>query len=136
MSLSKIHSALMQSVVDGDFDLPMSFENHTYTPTDSVPWMRVDIIPNQPSVVTLGDVGQDEHDGFMQLTLNYPQNEGVGNALAKADEIRDIYTAGYKPVYDDQEVTVFSCGRSQGRQIDGWFTLIITIYWKARTFRS
>ena len=136
MSLSKINSALIKSVVDGAFGLDIAYENQEHTPATGTPYMEVYIIRNQPQPTSLGRAGLDLHTGFMQINLNYPANKGSGTALAKADEIRAIYVAGYKYEFEGQQVTVFSCGASQGRNNNGWYTLILTIEWQARTQRS
>lgn len=135
MSQSKISSTLVDAYISGGFGLPTIYENKVPDELPAPPFARVFESPNQPSVVTLGNNGEDSHDGFFQIDLNYPLNEGSGDALAKVDEMRAHFKAGTRFTYNGQAVTIRSCGRSAGRQIDGYFQISITINWYARTAR-
>ena len=135
MSLTNIRQALVESYVDGNFGLPTAYPNTTFNPTSDVAWAQLDIIPNQPSVAALGENGTDEHDGIMQIALNYPLNEGDGDVVAMADTIRTQYKAGFSKTANEQSVVVRSCGRSAGGEVDGWFRVVITINWYAHTAR-
>ena len=135
MSLSNIKSALVNAYVTGGFGVPTAYENKNFEPDNSNAWAAVSLVPNQPSVATLGDSGTDSHDGFLQIDLNYPLDGGDGDALAKADEIRTHFKAGAKFSYGGQTVVISSCGRSRGREVQGMYQIILTINWYARTAR-
>ena len=136
MSLFKINACLRKTINDLGIGLPIAFENENFTPPVGEPWAAVFIIPNQPSVATLGDAGDDEHDGIVQIDLNYPTHQGTGLCLQKADFIRENYSAGKRFELEGQEIGITSCGRSSGRQIDGVYTISLTISWWAYTRRS
>jgi hypothetical protein len=135
MSLTNIKGALVSAYVAGAFGLPTAHENKIFKPVTGTPWASLFVVPNQPSVGTLGDAGEDNHDGFLQIDLNYPLNKGDGEALSKSDEMRDYFKAGSRHVHSGQVVTVTNCGRSIGRQVDGWYRITLTINWYARTAR-
>lgn len=136
MSLSKIKSTLVNAYITGGFRLPTAYENRIFKPDNTKPWASIFIVPNQPTVATLGDAGTDNHDGFLQIDLNYPAGQGDGEILAKVDEIRAHFTAGKYFTLDNQTVVISSCGRSQGRDVNGMYQINITINWYARTARG
>lgn len=135
---SKLYSALTQGVLDCGLGLPTGFENAPFPdkPTDGSPWASVFILPNQPSVATLGDEGEDAHDGIMQIDLNYPLGKGDGLQRAKADHVASFFKAGKRLLYQGVFVTVASCGRSRGREVDGWYRVSMTVTWFARVPRN
>lgn len=134
---SGLRKALMQGVEDSPLGLAYAVENSPFNkPTDQSPWAAVHLLPNQPSVATLGDEGQDAHDGIMQIDLNYPLNTGEAAVTAKADELTDFFKAGKRLAHSGVELTVASCGRSRGREVDGWYRVSMTVTWFARVSRN
>jgi len=127
----KIDSALIQAFVDGGFSLAYTTENVAYEPTAGTPWAELYIIQNQPSVGSLGPGGYDDTDGFMQINLNYPQGVGAGAAKQKATDIRDYFLAGTRFTYSGQELVIFSCGRGPARNVDSWYQIPITVFWRS-----
>lgn len=129
MSFSNIKSALIQSWIDGGFLLPTGYENRVYEPVAGEEWAQVFIVHAQPENLDTGTLGQDKHNGFMQVNLNYPLNEGDGTPLAKASAIAAYYRAGRVFSYGGQDVTIQSAGITQGVNSSGWFQIILTVYW-------
>lgn len=135
MSFTNIKAALINAYISGGFSLSTAYENKKFKAEKNTPWAAVFIVPNQPSVATLGDSGTDAHDGFLQINLNYPPDCGDGEILKKADEIGAYFRAGSSFEYDSQQVTISSCGRSQGNNVDDMYQIILTINWYARVQR-
>lgn len=134
---SGLRKALVQGVEDSPLDLPYAAENSPFSkPTDQSPWAAVHIFMNQPSVATLGAEGQDAHDGIMQIDLNYPLNTGEAAVTAKADGLTDFFKAGKRLAHSGVELTVSSCGRSRGREVEGWYRVSMTVTWFARVSRN
>ena len=132
-----LRGALMQGVVDSPLGLPCAVENSPFEkPTDQSPWASAFVLPNQPSVATLGSEGQDAHDGILQIDLNYPLMTGEAAVTAKADELSDFFKAGKRLAHSGVELTVASCGRSRGREVDGWYRVSMTVTWFARVSRN
>lgn len=136
MSLANIRGALIKGLLDADIDLPMAFENRPFTADKAAAWAAVFVLPNQPDVATLGDTGEDEHTGIMQVNLNYPAGQGDADILATCDTLRAYFHAGKNITYNAQPVTIRSCGRSVGRVVDGQYQIIMSINWYARTARG
>lgn len=145
MRFLDIRNALIKSWLDGSFGLQKALPGKDFTPVTGTPWAKLDVVPAQPSVDTLGDNGQDVHEGFFQVTLNYPLDSGDSPALRKADEMAARYKAGarfYAPnVQSDPDwvelcVLIRSCGVSQPSSSDGWQRTVITIYYSAWVSRA
>lgn len=116
--------------------MPGVYENATYEPEADQAWFEFYYIPNAPVVVTMGDAGFDEHTGIVQINLNYPLNAGSGSALAMADQIRALFPAGSRHTFNTQTVKVRSCGvTGAGQLVNGYYQLILTITYTARTTR-
>jgi len=137
MSLFKIRSALATAFSSGGFDLPVNYDNAKKVDVKcDLPWCEFYFIPTQPVVSTLGDQGEDEHLGIVQINLNYPINEGMGNLLKKADDIRAVFKAGTSLTYQTQVVRITSCGISRAAQVvNGFYQSILTIEFRALTAR-
>jgi hypothetical protein len=129
-----ISQALIDSYRAGAFftDALTAYENAAFVkPANSIAWAAVFIVPNQPVVESVGEGGMDGHTGFMQIDLNYPANSGIGAAITKADNVAQWFKAGTRIALGGQQVQIQSCGRSQGRPVDGWYRVSVTINWTA-----
>ena len=138
MSLSNCEAALIQAYKAGAFftDANTQFENLAFTPPSATPWAAFYFVPAQPVVATLGAGGSDMLDGFVQIDLNYPANKGTKEVRDKAEALRSVFTAGARFSYSGQEVVIVSCGRSQGRIINGFYRVSVTIVFYAHINRN
>jgi len=133
----KLRAALMQGVVDSPLTLPFAAENSPFDkPEDGSAWAAVFVLPNQPGAASMGRDGLDAHDGLLQIDLNYPLMTGEAAVTAKADELADHFKAGERLSHQGVELTVTSCGRSRGREVDGWYRVSMTVTWEARVPRN
>lgn len=136
MGQNDIRKALYKHLIDAGLSLPLGFPNSKFTEPTEGPCGLVTLTFNQPSVATIGDSGEDNHDGFLQVLLKYPTNEGDNAIMAMADTLRPVFKAGTRCVYNDQVVNIVSCGVNGTPQIhDAKLVLPITINWYARTRR-
>ena len=155
MRFLDIRNALIQSWIEGEFDLPWAKPGKDYDPETGEPWAAVHVLPSQPGVATLGDSGQDRHDGVFQIDLNWPLNTGDTPLLLKADEIAARFKAGARfeaPIlsatlhldfveqvyggYVPLCVLIRSCGVEPMRRVDNWNRVSITIYYSAWVSRA
>lgn len=137
MSIQKVRSAIAQAFVTGAFfPAPaVAWENVDFTPPNDAPWASFFFVPSQPAVATCGPDGQDEVPGFAQIDLNYPLNGGTQDIESKFEDIRNVFTAGARFVYQGQEVVIRSCGRSQGRVVNSFYRVSITVAFYAHINR-
>lgn len=138
MSLSKVNSALVQAfLATGLFaQSKVQFENVLFTPPTGEPWAAVYFVPNTPEVSTLGEEGTDEATGFLQIDLNFPNNKGTAACNEAVDTLRNTFTAGKRFVYLGQELAILNCGRSQGRNANGLYTVSVTVSFLAQLPRN
>lgn len=134
---TNLRAALVQGLLDMPVGLPTQYPNMPFEkPSAQEPWARAFILPNTPYVATLGAEGEDGHDGIMQVDLNYPLETGEADVMSKADQFDDFFKAGKRLVHGGVSLTVTSCGRSDGREVDGWYRVSISVAWTSRVARN
>lgn len=130
-----IEKALISYLESLPLGLPLYYENDRRKPPNQGNYALVNVVHQQPSVATLGEGGEDNHEGFLQILLKYPMGEGAGEAKQKAQDIAGFFTAGVKAEYLTQSVTIRTCGIQPSFESSSRYTLPITITWYARTIR-
>ncbi len=131
MSLQKIESALISGYLGAGLALPTQYENIDFSKPDSSPWAAVWFVPNDPIMSSLGDDGFDEYNGFLQVDLNYARNDGRKKSREHYEILRNHFKAGTVFTDNGQSVMSTHCGMSQGREIDGWYRVSVSIYFRA-----
>lgn len=135
---TEIEKALVAAVNTVDASTPRGYPNKPL-PDDDKPdglWLQLHNMRSESTPVTLGDAGEDNHPGFLQVDINYPQNKGSKQVLAKADTIAAFFTAGKTLSYNAQEVKVLLCSVGPGRDVGGYYRVSVTVNYYARTTRS
>ena len=135
MSLQKIEAALIGSYLGAGLNLPTQYENRDFTKPNGSPWAAVYFVPADPVVSSLGDDGLDEYDGFLQIDLNYVRNEGRGQSRIHYDILREHFKPGSSHSYAGQLVTSTSCAMTQGREVDGWYRVSVSCFFRAYVSR-
>lgn len=148
MRFLDIRNALLLSWEGGAFGLPTAYLNEDpsaqlrQAQDAGAPWAGLFVVPAQPGAASLGDHGQDRHDGFLQVDLNYPLNTGTADALIMADRIATRYRAGERFTPPPPEsgpaikVLIRSCGYEQPRRVENWSRTSMTIYYSAWVSRA
>lgn len=138
MSITNIRSALVQAFVASNLFDPVAvqYENILFQAPDNLPWAAVYFVPVPPVVATLGEGGSDEQRGFLQIDLNFTQNSGEKEINAAFEVLRSLFTAGRRFSYSGQEVIILSCGRANGKIINGFFRIPVTVQFYAHVPRS
>lgn len=133
MSLFKVQAALVQAFQNGTFNLPTVWENNQdYEPQTDTAWCEFRFIPNEPEPRTLGDQGEDEFTGVVNVILNYPLNSGIGETMEKADEIKAVFKPGSTFEDSGQTVRVTRSGLARGGETEaGFYQSVFTISWRA-----
>lgn len=72
------------------------FEKRSFTPTPGVPYQEVTTVFSEAEAITLA--GSDHGRGVFQVRLMYPllPAEGIGEAWARAEEIRALFPRNLK----------------------------------------
>lgn len=133
MSIAKVRSALVQAFEDGAFNLTTVYQNrNNFEPQTDQAWCEFRFLPNEPEPRTLGDQGEDEFTGVVNVILNYPLNSGIGDTMEKADQIKAAFKPGQRFIHDGQSVAVTRSGLARGGETgDGFYQSVFTISWRA-----
>lgn len=134
-NFGNIRSALMQAVLDANLGLPLGGCNMPFEQPADAPWAYVHLLPSSTRGASLGPTGLDQHQGVLQVDINVLPGSGEEFIIEKCDVIASNFTTGKPLVYNAQEVTVRSCSRSKGRNVDGWYRISLSIEWYAQTPR-
>ena len=133
-----IEKALVSAVLSVDNVTPIQLPGQTIDDADKPNglWLALHNMRAQSEPVTLGDAGEDNHPGFLQIDINYPKQQGTKQVLIKADEFASFFTAGKALIYNTQQVKVLSSSLSPGRYVGGYYRVSLTINYYARTTRT
>ena len=125
----KIDQALIQHFIDGNFGLPIAYENGDYEPTAGVAYAEVETFVNDVSAFSLND--SDQTDGYLQVILRYQEGGHSIDAKAMADTILASFAIGQRITYDGQSVTVRQKSRAKGASEAGWYKLVLRVFFTA-----
>lgn len=135
MSLDRVRAALIEAYIDTNTGLTTVYENES-APEGTEPWAVFTLVPETLVPVTLGKGGEDEAKGIARIDLNYPLDTGEGTASAVFNLLREKFIAGQTFTNNGQPVRILSCGRAQGKAVNGWYQVSISINWSARIKRK
>lgn len=107
--------------------------NTTLSEADkNVLWLKASIVRGVTTPVTMGIIGEDNHNGFLQIDVAVPINSGVGLVTNIAGDIKKLYPAGRAIGL----VVVQASSVSSGRVSGGWYKLSVTVYFYSRIARN
>ena len=137
---SSVRSALVQAFIDLKTEQGWNYqiitENSPSKANGKEVFIGLTYLPNIPSVQTLGDGGEDELNGIMQLDIYAPMGKGEKEALDIVDALRSYFTAGRRFSYSGQEVVIENCGRTEGFISNNLFRIPVSVIWYSRLIRN
>jgi hypothetical protein len=105
-------------------------------PADASLWYAVSFLPAARDPLTLGEGGEDEYVGLMQVDVSVPQGSGMKAAMEAAVEFTALYVAGTDVEYNGQVAKVRKSEISQPRQDGVRLVVSVSVYWSARIPRN
>lgn len=134
----EIEKGLIAAAKTVDSVTPMGHPNDDLADEDKgqALWLQLHNLRAISNPVTLGDQGEDNHPGVLQIDINYPEGKGSKQVLSKSDEFASFFTAGKSLLYNAQEIKVLSCSVGPGRYVGGYYRVSVTVNYYARTVRS
>lgn len=136
-NFTDIEKALIAGVRAVDDIIPKGYPNKELTPLpENGEWIQIHNRRGNTIPITLGTSGEDENTGFMQIDINYPQNQGSFFVMDTADRFAAYFTAGRELQYNNQTVKVQSSSLSAGRYVGGYYRVSLTVNYYARTTRN
>lgn len=138
MSQEKIKAAVMKAV-DNRVKLldpvpEVSWPNKKFTPGANT-WIRVTYMPSNDSTETLGEGGEQELLGIVQLDINILTDIGEKTQNLILAQLEAYFVPGKNFTYQSQAVNFISCNRSPGRIVDGFFRVSLSVTFYSRYFR-
>lgn len=132
----EIEKALIAAVESVDSVTPLGHPNKELKTIPEGLYLQLNNMRALSEPVTLGDEGEDQHLGYLQIDINYPKDKGTKDVLEKADEFSSFFTSGKSLLYNQQEVKVLSCSLGAGRYVGGYYRISLTVNYYARTTRQ
>jgi hypothetical protein len=131
-----IERALVVAAKAVDAVTPMGNPNDPLENPGPGLWIQLHNLRIESTPVSLGDFGEDNHPGILQIDINYPQNKGAGIPLQKADEFASYFKAGLRIESNGQHVTVLSSSLSPARYVGGYYRISVDVHYYSRTTRN
>lgn len=134
MSALKVEQAFLAHFAAGGFGLSIAYENLPFTPVPGTAYAELRMLDNDITPLGLRDTNQT--DGVFRIILRYPVNTASIAAKQKADDIFAHYQIGSLVEYQGQAAVIRSHQRQPGLAVDGWYTLVLSITYRAFLERS
>ncbi len=132
MSFKGTHSALITAYQGLGLGLPTAYEGVSFTPPAAEDWAAVFVLPAVNDPVTLGEGGEDESEGILQIDFNTVEGESTSALLGYADAVQAGMVAGQGFTYGTDTVLIRSVDMSPIRADDGWLRISMNVNWYAR----
>lgn len=131
MDITSIRKALVATYVAANLGLDTCYENEDFETTPDTFWIKFSFVPNMPEVHCLGRDGLDLITGFAQFDINGPLGIGEKQHMSYAEALKNVFPTGESFTYNEQVVKIKTTGRSQGRVVEGFYRVSVTIAWYA-----
>lgn len=139
MSQEKVRATLFHAakrqLTTMELQAKTAWPNKLFKPPGSL-WVSVSYMPGNPVPVTIGELGEDELRGIMQLDINVPSDSGEADQLEALASLETYFIPGVRFVYDNQSVKIHSTARSNGRLVSNDWRVSLSIYFSARYQRG
>jgi hypothetical protein len=126
-SLINIKSALESALLTMTPAIDTVFENTSYTPKVDVPFQYVTITSTKPVNSTIGDI-QHREEGYLQVDLLYPRGKGTGDALRRADLVRNKFKRGTVLTKNGINVVIYATPETSNYTNGDRFVVTVKVY--------
>ncbi|MDG0980238.1 MAG: phage tail terminator-like protein [Halieaceae bacterium] len=110
---------------------PIAYENAAFTPVDGVLYLLETFIPNIKDQLGLGHSSADDYEGFYQITVNDSRSNRRFTAQEQARLLMLHFPRGAEYTFNSVKVKITSARVSQGITKEGWYSVPVTIEWRA-----
>ena len=123
-----VDDAFVQAFIDGDYELPIVHENQRYIPEQGTPFAELIVLHNPRTPVAIAST--DIMTGIFRVILRYPEFEGAIPAKKKAEDILADFAINTIVTSQGQASRVTETQRERGVPEDGWFKLVLSIFFE------
>jgi hypothetical protein len=113
----------------------ISWPGVDFTPPSDAAWVAVEKLPIATNSVTMGEGGEDEERGILQLSLYFPSHLGEGALRAAVGKTKRYFTPGSTSTYSGAVARFQQTKNSPFFRDDARFCCHVSIYWRGRTTR-
>lgn len=134
-----LHSALTGSLVALNAstlgNVPVAYEGRYFDPENVAGdiFISENYLYNEQESLTKTTL--DEVTGIYQLSIYQKQGKAIAPVLDLIDNIVDHYQHNARFSSGDHTAVIINSGRNNGRNIDGWYIIDISILFKADKLR-
>lgn len=114
---------------------PIQYENAAFVKPENAPYLAVFFATNDTTPASLGDDGQNETDGYLQIDLNWLPETGEFDQAELISELSDEFVIGRRFLVDDVETKILSFKSVPGRKIDNYWRMSASIGWQSYSKR-
>lgn len=134
----KIEQALINGFVGQTLGYPTSYPNAAITDESKAgnAWLSVAVLPAESDGITLGDAGEDNNPGVLQVDVNVPIGSGTALQLTILDQLATAFKAGATLQFSGQRVTLRGSSITGPREVGGFSKRSLSVNYYARTTRS
>ncbi len=110
---------------------PIAYENAEYTPVEGTLYLRESFLPNIKDAVGVAHTSADDYEGLYQVSVMAGRGDRRFDAQEQARLISLHFPRGAEYTFNSIKVKITSARVSQGITDEGWYSVPVTIEWRA-----
>lgn len=118
MSLIKIYQAFGNEVATITPTITVVHQGIEFTPVNGVPYQEFHILPAGEKKPYINETNYKTY-GIFQITLRYPNGEGIGKVLTRLEQYKELFVRKSKLTYDGLTVKLLSKAQTVNLGVDG-----------------
>ena len=108
----------------------VSYPGRNFTPNTEKPYLRVQVFKGDPDQPRIRFGNEPIRRGFLQISVDWPEGQGIIEAIELAGCVRDHFARGTKIEQDGVSVQIIEEPRVAGEiQEPAWVQVPVTIPW-------
>lgn len=123
-----------------DKSMKVDYPNHELAeyPENGGAWLQFTNLRAGTFLATLGDTGENEDRGILQIDFNISKGVGSGAILELADKYEKAFQIGRKINYNNGNLifTVHKTALSPGRYVGNYYRVSLSVDYSYRTTRN
>jgi hypothetical protein len=110
----------------------LATENIRVTTTNAMPWCRSTLITSEPSPLTVGYDGMNQHKGIYQVDLFYPQDYGTTDVSAISKLVINAFPRGLTLTDGTTNIHVTMTWQLTAYTVQqAWYAVPVSIRWSS-----
>ncbi len=114
-----------------DGEPPIAYENAEYTQVEGTLYLQESFLPNIKEAVGIAHTSADDYEGLYQVSVMAGRGDRRFDAQEQARLISLHFPRGAEYTFNSIKVKITSARVSQGITDEGWYSVPVTIEWRA-----